>query len=507
MMLRAMVANARPASGLRRSAAALRALSSAAPAGDAAWETAWRSQIDAITGDVGSYDESAEQLREITRSGVLRFADLHDNPSRFFWAHRMLAELSPKLGPGFFIRFTVQYNLFAGTVLAVGGDAHLRELEEIQRKGQLGCFALTEKLAGVNSGLVVGTNITWLPDEKEFLLESGDVDGSKNWISQGLVGDKAVVMANLIVGGKSHGPHAFLMDLRDDTGNVVDGVVLDDMGVKTVGNDLDNARIAFDSVRLPHSAMLNRYADVNPETGVYEEKAKGIRTMEMIGQRLFSGRIAVAQAALAYRRKLYEMTRAYSDEKRCWSPVGNPVLSEIPQLRSIYAEADRRADELESFLDVCESKLNICLTEGVLPPTDLTDAIAVAKVRAVDESIEMCFRLKQEVGSYALMAGSGFEQMDFLQCCKFAEGDSRILMLKMARDRLRLFQKNGPTGGDEDSQAEDALCADIVDAMAKHMEENGGDKQASFDAEWENVYALAGMIMNRITRNFLNEKQ
>ena len=136
------------------------------------------------------------------------------------------------------------------------------------------------------------------------------------------------------------------------------------MGVKTVGNDLDNARIAFDSVRLPHSAMLNRYADVNPETGVYEEKAKGIRTMEMIGQRLFSGRIAVAQAALAYRRKLYEMTRAYSDEKRCWSPVGNPVLSEIPQLRSIYAEADRRADELESFLNVCESKLNICLTEG-----------------------------------------------------------------------------------------------------------------------------------------------
>ena len=69
----------------------------------------------------------------------------------------------------------------------------------------------------------------------------------------------------------------------------------------------------------------------------------------------------------------------------------------------------------------------MCLTEEVLPSTELTDAIAVAKVRAVDESIELCFRLKQEVGSYALMAGSGFEQMDFLQCCKFAEGDSRIL--------------------------------------------------------------------------------
>jgi acyl-CoA oxidase len=35
------------------------------------------------------------------------------------------------------------------------------------------------------------------------------------------------------------------------------------------------------------------------------------------------------------------------------------------------------------------------------------------------------------------MAGTGFEHTDFLQCCKFAEGDSRILMMKVARDRVR----------------------------------------------------------------------
>ena len=469
---------------------------------DGSWEEAWQQQIETITGDVGSYDESAEQLRDITRSGVLRFTDLRDNPERFFWAHRILAERSPKLGPGFFIRFTVQYNLFAGTVLAVGGPEHLEMLEDIQSKGQLGCFALTEKLAGVNSGLVVGTKITWLPEDKEFLLESEDVGDSKNWISQGLVGDKAVVMANLHVEGKSLGPHAFIMDLRNSDGDVVDGVELEDMGIKTVGNDLDNARIRFNEVRLPHSSMLNRYAGVNFDTGEYEEYAKGIRTMEMIGQRLFSGRVAVAQAALAYRRKLYEMTKAYADQKQCWSPVGNPVLSDIPQLRAIYKEADARGDELENFVNVCESKLNVCLTEDVLPPTELTDAIAVAKVRAVDESIELCFRLKQEVGSYALMAGSGFEQMDFLQCCKFAEGDSRILMLKMARDRLRDFQKNGPSQAEEQSQ-ENELCSEIMNEIATELELNGGDKQAASDAAWENMYALAETIMMRITKQFL----
>jgi acyl-CoA oxidase len=42
-----------------------------------------------------------------------------------------------------------------------------------------------------------------------------------------------------------------------------------------------------------------------------------------------------------------------------------------------------------------------------------------------------------QVGSYALMHGTGFELMDMLLCCKFAEGDSRILQMKLARDRLK----------------------------------------------------------------------
>jgi hypothetical protein len=33
------------------------------------------------------------------------------------------------------------------------------------------------------------------------------------------------------------------------------------MGKKTVGNDLDNAWIAFENVKLPKSALLNRYDD------------------------------------------------------------------------------------------------------------------------------------------------------------------------------------------------------------------------------------------------------
>ena len=49
------------------------------------------------------------------------------------------------------------------------------------------------------------------------------------------------------------------------SGNLVPNVTIDDMGPKTVGNDLDNAWIHFDNVKLPKSAMLNRFAEIDSD--------------------------------------------------------------------------------------------------------------------------------------------------------------------------------------------------------------------------------------------------
>ena len=127
----------------------------------------------------------------------------------------------------------------------------------------MGCFGLTEKLAGVQSGLVVQTTATYDEASDEFILDTPHEGARKNWISQGFVADKAVVLADLIVKGESKGPHAFVMDFRS-SGSLVPGVKIDDMGSKTVGNDLDNAWIAFDNVTLPRTAMLSRYANLHP---------------------------------------------------------------------------------------------------------------------------------------------------------------------------------------------------------------------------------------------------
>lgn len=100
------------------------------------------------------YHESAARLSELIRTKLLLFSDLKQQPSRFFEAHRLLVNHGFEQGPGFSIRFTVQFNLFAGTVLELGGPRHLAMLDEMQEKGILGCFALTERLAGKEKRVV-----------------------------------------------------------------------------------------------------------------------------------------------------------------------------------------------------------------------------------------------------------------------------------------------------------------------------------------------------------------
>ncbi|GAX79521.1 hypothetical protein CEUSTIGMA_g6962.t1 [Chlamydomonas eustigma] len=469
-----------------------------------AWEVLFRAHVADLPQTLSqnpNYAEASNRLRNLVRSGILKHSDVHDAPEKFFAAHRILSEYATKLGPGFGIRFTVQFNLFAGTITAIGTSDHLQLLKDMQSKGQLGCFALTEKLAGVNSGLVVETTCTWDPASHTFELHTPYPGAAKNWISQGCVAEYGVVMANLVLSGKSFGPHAFVMQLRDpSTSLMTPGVNIMDMGAKTIGNDLDNAAIVFNRVRLPKSALLNRFADID-ETGRYMQLVKGVANIDMIGQRLYTGRIVIAESAVVFTRTLFETTRQYSDAKPCWAPnMQRPTLSQIPQLKALFFEADQRLHQLQKLLDRLQDQFTPHLRKGGIPPKELVDVVAAAKISCIESGIELCHRLKQEVGSFALMAGSGFERTDYLQCCKFAEGDSRILMQKLARDRVsswsNLSKSSGAERNDNVSEEEGQLCSSLSQAL-----KGGGPK--AWDEQWENVYKLANLVVRRLIRDFL----
>ena len=46
--------------------------------------------------------------------------------------------------------------------------------------------------------------------------------------------------------------------MRDAEGQLLPGIAVEDMGTKTVANDLDNARVWFDKARLPSGRHAER---------------------------------------------------------------------------------------------------------------------------------------------------------------------------------------------------------------------------------------------------------
>lgn len=473
------------------------------------WSTAFkRETVDIANTDTAavSYQDAAENMRALLKSNILLHDDIVHRPERFFRAHKLLGRHATKLGPGFWIRFTVHYNLCMGSVMGLGNDEQIELLKEYQKEGKLGCFSLTEKYAGVNSGLLVETTADWDPETETFVLNTPTEGAKKNWISQGLVADVTTVIATLRMGGKSLGPHAFLMPMRETVNGVstlVPGITVGDMGRKTVGNDLDNAWIAFDHVRLPKSALLNRYCDIVDNK--YVSLVKDRPVFHMIGQRLFTGRVAVAQAALEFTKALYQHAETYTNEKKCWSPAGEISLSQVPQLRALYKESRVTFELLETFVQACEKELTCHLKNNTLPPVKLVDAIAVAKVRTVEDCISLAFRLKNELGSYALMAGTGFDQTDFLQCCKFAEGDSRILMQKMARDIMKEFRNS-----EEGKVSFYNEQWDFVTQACYNLErklENHPDHWVGWEEHFADVYEIAELHMTRTMKNYVVAKQ
>ena len=96
---------------------------------------------------------------------------MKDNPEKFFLAHRLLSTVG--LG-GFGIRFTVQFNLFSGSIVGLAGEEQLKMLDVVQENGQLGCFLLTEMQAGVLSGLIVETTCDWDEEKQEVRLKGNE---------------------------------------------------------------------------------------------------------------------------------------------------------------------------------------------------------------------------------------------------------------------------------------------------------------------------------------------
>jgi acyl-CoA oxidase len=246
------------------------------------------------------------------------------------------------------VKCGVQFGLFGGAVLHLGTrkhhEAHLSDITSLRLPG---CFAMTETGHGSNVQQLA-TTATYDAATGEFVIATPDDAARKDYIGNAARdGRMAAVFAQLIVGGQERGVHALLVALRDDDGNVLPGIRIEDCGAKLGLDGVDNGRIWFHDVRVPRDNLLDRYATVS-EDGVYESAIENPtkRFFTMLGT-LIQGRVSVCGASISATKVALTIAIRHAESRRQFGPPGEQeaVLLDyrthqrrlLPALAKVYA--------------------------------------------------------------------------------------------------------------------------------------------------------------------------
>ena len=109
------------------------------------------------------------------------------------------------------VKVGVQFGLFGGAILQLGtGRHHDAYLKDLVSARLLGCFAMTETGHGSNVQ-ALGTTATYDLETREFVITTPDDSARKDYIGNAAAhAQMAAVFAQLEIGGKSEGVHAFV---------------------------------------------------------------------------------------------------------------------------------------------------------------------------------------------------------------------------------------------------------------------------------------------------------
>jgi acyl-CoA oxidase len=220
------------------------------------------------------------------------------------------------------VKVGVQFGLFGGAILQLGTRPHHDAyLDDLIHGRLLGCFAMTESGHGSNVQ-ALGTTATYDAGTGEFVIDTPDDRARKDYIGNAaLHASHAVVFAQLVVGEKSHGVHAFVVRIRDERGDAMPGVRIEDCGPKIGLNGVDNGRLWFDSVRVARTDLLDRYAVVTEDGRYFSDIENANRRFFTMLGTLVQGRVCVGGAAVNASKVALAIAVEYAQRRR---QFGNP---------------------------------------------------------------------------------------------------------------------------------------------------------------------------------------
>ena len=152
-----------------------------------------------------------QRIQVVSDAKLFSIFDFENDPINIFTAHEMLGQIDGGLAT----KFTVQFNLFGGSLMALHTERHLPFMRRVDSLNVMGCFCFTELGYG-NNAMQMETTSTYDKSSGEFVVHSPTDLSQKYWISNGFHhANMAVVFAQTLVDGKNEGVNAFLVPTRD----------------------------------------------------------------------------------------------------------------------------------------------------------------------------------------------------------------------------------------------------------------------------------------------------
>jgi acyl-CoA oxidase len=340
------------------------------------------------------------------------------------------------------IKFGVQFGLFGGSVLGLGTKKHHDTyLEQTGTLELPGCFAMTETGHGSNVRNLE-TTATYDPEKDTFIIHSPNFEAGKEYIGNALHGRIATVFAQLIVGEKNHGVHAFLVPLRDENHQVLPGIKIVDNGYKLGLNGVDNGRIWFDQVQIPRANLLDRFGSVDAN-GNYQSPIESAsrRFFTMLGT-LVGGRVCVPRAGLSAAKSGLAIAIKYALKRR---QFGSDSLSPetliidypshqrrlMPLLAKAYALDFGLTHLTRRFLDRTEEDIR-----------EIETMAAGLKAYATWFTTQTLQECREACGGKGYLSENRLGQLKAdTEIFTTFEGDNTVLMQLVAKGRLSVFQQ------------------------------------------------------------------
>lgn len=341
-------------------------------------------------------EETMKKLGDLGIMGVLvpeEYGGAGLTYNEYVTAIKELSIVDPSIG----LSMAAHNSLCTGHILQFGSEEQKKKyLPKLASAEWIGAWGLTEANTGSDA---MRMRVTAKKEGNEWVL-----NGAKNWITHGISGDVAVVVARTGDLLDSRGISAFIVERG--TPGFSGGKKENKLGMRAS----ETAEMVFEDCRVPEENMIGKEGD------------GFIQAMKVLD----GGRISIAALSLGVGYGALKAATAYSKERE---QFGKPISS----FQGVSFKLADMATELDAA-ELLTFKAAALKNRG----ENVNRISAMAKLYASEVAVKACNEAVQIFGGYGFTKDFPVEKFyRDVKLCTIGEGTSEIQKLVISKDLMK----------------------------------------------------------------------